>query len=281
MINSASVISALDKKIADLQSQIIREYPDIQADLENNALAQIAAISTDTLSVNTIQGRETVSDTVEKKLENTKRHRELIERFPIEEKLEILHKMTSLTDLAPGFPADDIALYLEQQVSDIFGFQVSGKYNGHQLPYLYGRIDAELNSKEIKTGINSSAIRSKKHRSTLISSNAKTIQEYTVGLPLHLLPGWNEIKKQMKSSFSQKKILVINPHDAIAIIAELITVAPILTTQFQFSGSPNLIRDGLFWSPKNQGRCITYFIDDPTDSVAFGAVRMLDTSTTL
>lgn len=155
-------------------------------------------------------------------------------------------------------------LYLEQQLSDIYGLVLTAESSLGSLPYLVGQIEAQAHLKSSPTDILTD-------HQTIVEAGLRTqrsyfgwqSENYGVALPLHELPRWQTISDQEKKHFAENLVLVINPVTEKALLAKIVDVGPYHTRRYQFGGTPQLVKDGGFWSPGCNGLAAIFFLDSP------------------
>ncbi len=267
----------------ELRSKVLNTYPELQDSIKEDAVEQLADIVIHEYGSVSYPATLSVESQVSQALSNESSHApEIAWDISLEEFQIVLDKLKALSQLPPGSPPDETALYLEQQLSDIFGFTVCSRLKSLTLPTMSGTIYADqhlpLNNERATTSgrIREAGVR--RYRSAfgyphtdVVNSNVAT---YVLGLPLQNLPEWSQESHDLRGAYKNIKIVVINPADARAVIAVVGDIAPTLDTLFQCTGSPALIRDGLFWSPKANGKCILYLVDDPKNEVPLGIIPL-------
>lgn len=156
-------------------------------------------------------------------------------------------------------------LYLEQQLSDIYGLVLSTESPLGNLPYLVGQIEAQAHLKSSPTD-------ELLDHHTILEAGLRTqrsyfgwqSEKYGVALPLHELSQWHTITNQEKKHFAENLVLVINPVMEKALLAKIVDLGPHHTRRYQFGGTPQLIKDGGFWYPGCNGLAAIFFLDSST-----------------
>lgn len=269
----------------EMRSQLLNTYPELSDSLREDAVEQLADMVLQDYGSASYQAKPSVESQVSQSLcSDSNQVHELAWDISVEEFQIVLDKLQAIAQLPPGSPPDETLLYLEQQLSDVFGFTVCSRLRSMTLPIVSGSIFADQHIPTVNTLLDTNTLThvkeagSRKHRSALgleRADNGKVSEQtYTIGLPLYALPEWSQEHEQLKGTYRNTKLAVINPNDARAVIAMVGDISPTLDTLFQCTGSPAVIRHGLFWSPKANGKCILFLVDDPTNEVPLGVIQL-------
>lgn len=203
-----------------------------------------------------------------------------------EELFSILQKIREVSQL-PGTSLDrDTALYMEQQLADVLGFEVTSTLGEYQLPFVKAIIASlphlQLQPVKIEMSATSYAPEagSTKKRSyfgwdsspfTESSMNDSSEDNlFWVSFPLHHFKHQLSSLNQLKTWWKKRKMVIINPMEAIAVVVEVKDDFYDTSNKYQFGGSPAVIREGQFWSPMNLGKSLLFFISDQSETVACG-----------
>lgn len=207
-----------------------------------------------------------------------------------EERRAVLEKMIATLKTPVGTLPRDQSLYLEQQVSDLLGFEVSSELDQQALPYSYGSMAALPHLKRhpqdaladhhllLEAGL-------APRRSGFgwftemgqLTEAAFLREKYFLSLPIDLLPSWRTHAKELMEWYKYRKMVVINPYHELAIVGSVCDVGPATWRQHQFGGSPELTQQLQVWDLVTQGKVFVYFVNDPTDKIALGPVSMSNT----
>lgn len=192
-----------------------------------------------------------------------------------EEYRTIIDKLRSVLQLPPGTLDKQSELYLEQQLSEILGFEVATELEQRRLPFTTGVMAAlphqkrfpgdelSLHKHHLESGFNH-----KRSAFGWVTEDAslkeKSINQerYTISVPIAYLPNWQEELDSLKSWFARRQVVVVNPFEERAVVGVIGDIKFDEVIKFQFGGSPELIRDGLVWSPASQGKVLVLFTDD-------------------
>lgn len=200
-----------------------------------------------------------------------------------EEKQAIFAKLKEVSASDSTQMSDQEVLYLEQQLADLLNFEVSLKLDGHQLAYSIGKIKAlqefKLSPSQQKNHLPFPESESQLKRpffgwSNLAPSSTPNYSKFGIALPVLMNTSWSTQFHSLKKWYFHRKMLVINPIDSIFMVAEVLDIFHDPSHQYQFGGSPALIREGNFWSPQNLGKSIVLFITDEKSSISCGRVNI-------
>lgn len=202
----------------------------------------------------------------------------LATKLTIEEKELILNKIREFTHIPAGKIGGETELYFEQQISDILGFIVTSQ-DEYLMPYNFGTMKAEPHLKTspfdnleshdfcLSAGLET-------NRSIFGYFGKKELEKYYISLPLNLVQGFEKDYQNIVSWFKHKKVVVINPNEQLAIVAVVGNTLSALPIQYQFGGSPELIIRGKIWSEKNKGKVMVFYVDDPSDKIPLGVIKL-------
>lgn len=196
-----------------------------------------------------------------------------------EELQSVINKLQSILTKPPAILDGETSLYLNQQLSELLGLQVSTELDGFQLPYNTGLLKS---LKHQKTGPDDTLNNHLNHIEAGISDKRsyfgwldQEYEQYRVSLPLQLISGWVKDSTNISKWYKNRKVVIVNPFEMRAVIANISDVFVGDLLKYQFGASPEVIREGLFWSPKTRGRAAIFFIDG---SIADSKSSLLDFS---
>ncbi|NCN82842.1 MAG: hypothetical protein GW947_02635 [Candidatus Pacebacteria bacterium] len=191
---------------------------------------------------------------------------------PEPERDEIFAKLEAAAASLSIMPEKEL-LYLEQQVSDLLGFEISSSLDGQRLTHSFGKMQAldefTLQPTQFETVASVRGAAIKRGRPSLgwdkqfLDKNEK---QYLLANHLVLLEDWHQKYAHYKNWYKWRKLLLINPFNRIAVVVELASYTLPNPMQFQFGGSPDLIRASQAWSPEAQGLVCVFFIPDAVNS---------------
>lgn len=253
----------LSEKIQSEEQALYNQFPEHQTILQN------------------IISRNTVQATPITVIEKSRRS-----QLSQEELFSILQKVREVSQL-PGVSLDrDTALYMEQQLADVLGFEVTSTLEQCQLPFIKATIASlpHMQLQPIKKEIDPTSYtpeaESTKKRSYFgwesspfsgsIIDGAAEENLFWVAFPLHHFKHQLSSVNQLKTWWKKRKMVIINPVEAIAVVAEVKDDFYDTANKYQFGGSPAVIREGQFWSPMNLGKSLLFFISDQSSTVACG-----------
>lgn len=204
-----------------------------------------------------------------------------------EEYREIMNKMIGYVHLPAGHLPKADELYLEQQLTDLLGFEVTAELENHRLNHSMGIMGAEQHLKRSPTDELS---QHDQYQEAGIAENrgafgwfteagsltpeAIAREKYYFAVQTMYLPNWNTNHDDLKPWYKFRKMVMVNPAEEIAIVGVVGDAGPSLWVQKQFGGSPEVIREGKVWSPKSQGHVLLYFVDDPENKIPLGPIDL-------
>jgi hypothetical protein len=210
----------------------------------------------------------------------------LATEISLEEYQAVLDKTRALSHLPPGKLDIETALYLEQQLGDLLGFQIATRLQNQELIHTYGTIRAvpHLKRSPIDTpeahDYNRASFSNKRsyfgwlHQHKSAQTSPELHEKYFLAFPFHLLPNWQTQSASYKKWFGLRKVVVINPHEQRAVVASVLDSYDFGYTKYQFGGSPELIIEGKCWSPAALGKVFVFFVVDELDQVPLGPVSL-------
>lgn len=211
----------------------------------------------------------------------------LAHTITLEEHQAVVFKLREVAQLHPGALEKQDLLYLEQQLTDIFGFEVTSQLEGRDLPFIIGTMAAAPHNKRFPSDqltdhgryLEAGMAPTRTQfgwmlDSGQLSDTAVNQEAFGISLPLTYLPEWQTGHQDIKSWFKFRKVVVINPFELRAVVCAVNHIAPVSTLKYQFEGSPELIRMGSIWSPKTQGRVIVLFVNDEQNQVPLGPILL-------
>lgn len=287
--SSASLkLKIIKQYLEDSQETLQQSHPVIQQWLETTGLTVDDLRKTSENAPEYQSSPNVVETSVSQQLnQDSQQDVELLHTITLEEHQAIIYKLREVAKLNPGDLEQDDLLYLEQQLSDIFGFEVTSKLDDHKLPFTLGTMAAAPHQRRYpkdKLGEHNRYPEAgmTQTRSSFgwmleagqLSATATKQEQYGLSLPLAYLPEWQQDYSQLKDWYRYRKMLVINPFELKAIIASVINIDLVSTLKYQFAGTPELIRAGFIWSPKASGRVLVFFINDEPDNIKVGPINL-------
>ncbi len=204
-----------------------------------------------------------------------------------EEHRAVIEKMMTTLKQPVGSIAREDSLYLEQQLTDLFGVEVASELDQYRLPHTYGMMAAlphlkrhpedqlHVHQQFLEAGL--AACRSSFGWFTelgQLTPLAVDREKYFVTLQIDLQPAWIKSAKELSEWYKYRKVMVINPVHELAIVGAVGDFGPGNWLQHQFGGSPELVSHLKVWDLESQGKVIVYFINDPENAVPLGPIEM-------
>jgi len=199
----------------------------------------------------------------------------------------VLEKMQSVVMQPPGHLDQQEELYLEQQLADMLGFEVTAELDGHRLNHSIGIMGGEQHLPRFPgdtlaqhDAFQEAGITANRGAFGWFTENGvlteKAIQEekYYFAVQTLYLPDWNSNHKELKPWYKFRKMIAINPAEQVAVVGVVGDAGPAQWVNKQFGGSPEVIREAKIWSKESRGRVILLFVDDPEDTVPLGIINL-------
>ncbi|MBU0974347.1 hypothetical protein KKD03_01450 [Patescibacteria group bacterium] len=225
------------------------------------------------------------SKVIEEFNQNNSGEKQLESKISAEEFNSIFEKLNNLLSLPAGQLENQSELYLEQQLSDLLGFDIVAELDEHRLNHSTGIMSSEAHLKrspndKLTNHINLLEAGLDKSRSAFgwfvnhgdITQEAEDFEKYYFSLQLYQLQDWNINYKDLKSWYKFRKMVVINPAERIAVVGVVGNIDRKNQFQQQFGASPEIIIKGRIWSPKSKGKVLLMFVDDPKNEVPLGPI---------
>lgn len=204
-----------------------------------------------------------------------------------EEYREVLNKLIGYVHLPAGHLPKTDELYLEQQLTDLLGFQVTAELDGQRLNHSIGIMGAEQHLKRSPTdtleqhdAFQEAGLAPNRGafgwftENGVMTPEAVQREKYYFAAQLMYLPNWNAEHESLKPWYKYRKMVMINPANELAVVGVIADAGPAEWVQKQFGGSPEVIREGKVWSPQAAGHVLLYFIDDPENKVPLGVISL-------
>ena len=212
---------------------------------------------------------------------------DLLSEITAEEHDAIMEKLQSIVQQPVGHLERNEELYMEQQLSDILGLEVTAELEGHRLNHSIGIMGGEQHLRRFPTdtldqhdAYQEAGIAPNRGAFGWFTENGELTEEaimrekYYFAVQTLYLPDWNQNHAELKPWYKFRKMIAINPAEEVAVVGVVGDAGPAQWVQKQYGGSPEIIREGKIWSPKSRGRVILLFVDDPTDSIPLGPIDM-------
>lgn len=267
------------------KSEFIAQNPDLTEWMSDRKLQLDHLTFTQEETAQRIELSSVETDLIEKLSHTKNTDTSLASSISKEEYNSIIEKMIQLLQLPAGQLEEESELYLEQQLADILGFDVSVALENHRLLYSTGIMQALPHLKRSPTdtldkhsNFHEAGIHTNRSAfgwfGAASDPDAKSVEfeKYYISVPLQYHHDWHTNYREIKSWYKFKKVVVINPAEEVAVVAVIGTIGPTTYTRKQFGGSPELIRAGKIWSPKSAGHVLILFVDDPTDTIPLGPI---------
>ncbi len=108
------------------------------------------------------------------------------------------------------------------------------------------------------------------------SEDDKQRERYYLAIQTFLAPGFSENVAKYRDFFKFRKMLVVNPNTGQSVVAVIGDAGPAEFTGKHLGGSPEVMDIlGLAGGPR-KGPVLYFFIDDPTNSIPLGPVKVME-----
>jgi hypothetical protein len=204
-----------------------------------------------------------------------------------EEYQEIMAKLVGFVNRPPGHLEKEEELYLEQQLTDLLGFDVTAELEGKRLNHSHGIMGSEQHLQRFPgdtlaqhDAFQEAGLAPGRGAFGWFTENGQLTEEatrrekYYFAVQLMYLPEWNEQHDELKPWYKFRKMIVINPAEEIAVVGVVGDAGPAAWVKKQFGGSPEVIREGKIWSPKAAGKVLLWFVDDPENKIPLGPINL-------
>ena len=208
-------------------------------------------------------------------------------------------KVFLISDLAKILPKDVRPLEAneEQKVSDIllrtYGIKVAPELNGKRLNRNYGIIGAEQHLVRFPGDNLSSHCNSDKDINlywqqsmspglgawSYFASSKETLtrededrEKYYIAVQTFLSKDFNERFAEYRDFYKYRKMLVVNPDNGLAVVADIADAGPAEWTGKHLGGSPEVMHYLERFDGSLRGPVLYFFIDDPDDKIKLGPV---------
>ncbi len=187
----------------------------------------------------------------------------------------------------------------EQKVSEVFNryfdFKAVAKLNGKQLNRSYGLIGEEQHlarfpGDTLATHFGSPLEEEKfanygmapglgafgyfANSQTEMTEKDKLREEYYIAVQTFLIPDYNQRMAEYRDFFKFRKMLVVNPQNGRAVVADIGDSGPGEFTGKHLGGSPEVMRHLERVDGSLKGPVLYFFIDDPNDTIPLGPVYL-------
>jgi len=99
-------------------------------------------------------------------------------------------------------------------------------------------------------------------------------EKYYIAVQTFLSPGFSDHVREYMEFFKYRKMLVVNPQNGKAIIADIADSGPAKWTNKQLGGSPEVMRHLERVDGVQKGPVLYYFIDDPNNEIPLGPINL-------
>lgn len=99
-------------------------------------------------------------------------------------------------------------------------------------------------------------------------------EKYYIAVQTFLSPGWNQHVGEYGMFFKHRKMLLVNPENGKALIADIADAGPADWTGKHLGGSPEVMRYLERVDGAQRGPVLYFFVDDPSDTIPLGPTSL-------
>ena len=99
-------------------------------------------------------------------------------------------------------------------------------------------------------------------------------EKYYIAVQTFLVPGFNKNSKEYTDFFKYRKMLVVNPQNGKAVVADIADAGPSPYTGKQLGGSPEVMTYLERYDGSQRGPVVYFFINDPSDTIPLGPISL-------
>lgn len=173
---------------------------------------------------------------------------------------------------------------LAQKLSDAFGIDAKVGINGIRLDKTYGLIGQEqhlarypgdtVSNHELQIYGMAPGLGAWRYFANSQSqmTNEDILREkYYIAVPTFLAPGFNTHVDEYRDFFKYRKMIVVNPQNGKAIIADIADSGPAVWTGKNLGGSPEVMT---YLERVDRTPVLYFFVDDPNDRIPLGPINL-------
>lgn len=98
-------------------------------------------------------------------------------------------------------------------------------------------------------------------------------EKWYVAVQTLYTPDWNTRTAHLRDWYKYRKVLVLNPVNGTAVVANIADAGPAKWTGKHFGGSPELMQYMNLKDGKQKGAVVLFFVDDPLNEIPLGPVE--------
>lgn len=98
-------------------------------------------------------------------------------------------------------------------------------------------------------------------------------EKYYIAVQTFLAPGYDSNVKEYSDFFKYRKMLVVNPENGKAVVADIADAGPSAWTGKHLGGSPEVMSYLDRHDGAQRGPVLYFFIDDPNDTISLGPIE--------
>ena len=198
----------------------------------------------------------------------------------------LMNLLPPITPHAPAKLDDDQAKKIEDAIFDATGLHAKANLDGQQLNHQVGYVGYEQHLRRypgdtildhddeqiagMAPGLGAWGYFARS-QSEFTTQDYLREKYYVVAQTLYL-PNWNQDFAKLRDWYKYRKILVINPANGTAVVADIGDSGPAKWTGKQFGAAPEVMKDLDLHKGPRKGLVLFLFLDDPDNKIPLGPV---------
>ncbi|SRR5258708_562074 len=218
----------------------------------------------------------------------TMNHHPMIQtQISAEERTAFFAKLQQLVQHPAGQLAKQDELYIEQQLSEVLGFEVAAELESNRLAHATGVMAALPHLRRYPSDVlanhqeyQEAGLASRRSQFGWftelgqLTPDAANREKYFFAAPISFQPEWPQKFSEIKTWYKYRKMIVVNPIEKLAVVGVMADIDPHNSLQHQFGGSPEVVREGLIWSYQSRGKVLFLFVNDFGNQVPLGPIEL-------
>lgn len=196
-------------------------------------------------------------------------------RNPLEIQSTLSTELRWLVPSGPGYASDTNAQQIRDIVERLFGVRITQELDGHRLNHTFGWMgyeqhlkrfpgdDLALHEGQLGAGIapGLGAWGYFAPAKQQLTTQDIFRERYYVAVQTMYTPEWNFMTYKQREWYKYRKVMVINPQNGKAVVADIGDAGPAQWTGKQFGGSPALMEYLALDRGPRKGKVLLWFID--------------------
>ncbi len=168
---------------------------------------------------------------------------------------------------------------ISKQLHQIFGIHASAELEGNHLNTSYGYIGLEQHLPRFPGDNRENVTPGRGAWGYFAYSQAELTEDliqkekYYVAVQTLYLPDWHTRLAYLRDWYKYRKVILVNPKNGKAIIADIADSGPAAFTGKSFGGSPEVMDYLQMHDGKQKGPVVLFFVDDPENKIPLGPLQ--------